>query len=149
MVLPDDEPMDDFEPDDCEPGDCGSCRESQEEFDRLFFQEIIRRGCDNPDVLRRQAELLSCSGDYATALDLDRTLAARYPEDRVVHYNLACSLSMTGHHGEALKALERAIELGYVDFAHIEADSDLDPVRDLPGFQELLRRGDSGDAQIA
>ena len=144
MVLPDDEPLGDSE-----PHGCGGSRDSQEDFDRLFFREIIARGCDNPDVLRRQAELLSCSGEYSSALDLDRTLAARYPEDRVVHYNLACSLSMTGHHCEALKALERAIELGYADFAHIEADSDLDPVRDLPGFHELMGRWDSDDPRIA
>ena len=42
--------------------------------------------------------------------------------------------------GEAIEALGRAIAQGYNDFAHIEADSDLDPLRDLPSFQELLRR---------
>lgn len=120
-------------------------QESQEDFDREFFSAILQRGTGNPDVLRRQAELLSHQGDHERALDLDRALAERFPNDRLVHYNLACSLSMTGHHREALQALTTAIELGYSDFAHIDADADLDPIRDLPSFQELMRRWGQGD----
>ena len=47
---------------------------------------------------------------------------------------------MNGHVQEGIFALSRAVELGYDDFAHIEADSDLDALRDLSSFQELLRR---------
>ena len=113
---------------------------TQDEFDREFFGQILEQSDGNTDVLRRQAELLARGGDYETALHLDRRLAERCPNDPVVFYNLACSLSMAGFVGEAIKALSRAIAHGYHDFAHIEADSDLDPLRDLPSFQELLRR---------
>lgn len=113
---------------------------TQDEFDREFFGQILLRGNTNSDVLRRQAELLSRCGDYTAALQLDQTLSARFPDEPVVHYNLACSLSMTGELARAVKSLARAIELGYDDFGHIEADSDLDPLRDLPSFQDLIRR---------
>lgn len=122
-------------------------REVQEAFDREFFGAILKRGSCNPDVLRRQAELVAHQGDYVAALELDRTLAARYPNDPVVHYNLTCSLSMTGHHREAVATLAKAIELGYADYAHIDADADLDPLRDLPSFQELMRRWGPADPQ--
>jgi tetratricopeptide (TPR) repeat protein len=112
----------------------------QEDFDREFFGRVLQQGVSNTDVVRRQAELLARHGDYQGALRLDRLLIERHPSDPVAHYNLACSLSMNGQHALAVKALARAIDLGYGDFAHILADSDLDPLRDLPSFHELLRR---------
>jgi predicted Zn-dependent protease len=112
----------------------------QEDFDREFFGRILSHSDNNTDVVKRQAELLARHGDYADALHWDRLLAERHPSDPVVHYNLACSLSMSGEFQTAVCALARAIELGYHDYAHILADPDLDPIRDLPIFGELLRR---------
>jgi tetratricopeptide (TPR) repeat protein len=113
---------------------------SQDEFEREFFQSILERNDSHAEVLRRQAELLSRHGDHQGALRLDRRLVELHPDDPVVHYNAACSLAQTGHRSEAIRSLTRAIELGYDDFAHIEADADLDGLRDEPSFQELLRR---------
>ncbi|MBN00177.1 MAG: hypothetical protein CMJ77_13715 [Planctomycetaceae bacterium] len=115
-------------------------QQSQDEFDFQFFGDVLKRSDSNTDVMRRQAELFARRGDYEEALQLDRKLVERFPEDHVIRYNLACSLSMNGHVQEGISALSRAVELGYDDFAHIEADSDLDALRDLSGFQELLRR---------
>jgi tetratricopeptide (TPR) repeat protein len=113
---------------------------SQDEFEREFFASILERNDSHADVLRRQAELLARHGDYEGALRLDRRLVELQPDDPIVHYNAACSLAQTGHRVEAICSLTRAIELGYEDFAHIEADADLDGLRDEPSFQELLRR---------
>jgi tetratricopeptide (TPR) repeat protein len=113
---------------------------SQEDFDREFFGCVLQQGVSNTDVVRRQAELLARHGDYQGALQLDRLLIERHPSDPVAHYNLACSLSMNAQHAAAVNALARAIELGYRDFAHILADSDLDALRDLPSFRELVCR---------
>jgi tetratricopeptide (TPR) repeat protein len=112
---------------------------SQEEFDREFFGRVLDQGDNNTDVVKRQAELLARNGDYSDALRLDRLLTERHPNDPVVHYNLACSLSMIGQYDAAIESLRRAIEIGYHDFAHILADPDLDPLRDLAGFIQLLR----------
>ena len=119
---------------------------SQDEFDREFFDSILERSDCNSDVLRRQAELLSRQGDHESALQLDRRLVEFHPNDPLVQYNVACSLAMTGQIREAIQVLTRTIELGYNDFAHIEADSDLDQLRDQPSFQELLRRHDIADS---
>ena len=118
---------------------------SQDDFDREFFDSILDRNNSNSDVLRRQAELLSRQGDHESALQLDRRLVQLHPNDPIVQYNVACSLAMTGQTQEAIEVLSRAIELGYRDFAHMEADADLDQLRDEPGFQELLRRQDRTD----
>ena len=88
---------------------------SQEDFDREFFGLILRHSEANTDVVKRQAELLARNGDYENALRLDQLLTERQPEDPIAHYNLACSLSMSGQLQLAVIALARAIELGYRD----------------------------------
>jgi predicted Zn-dependent protease len=113
---------------------------SQEDFDREFFGRILQHGDGNTDVVKRQAELLARHGNYEEARQLDQMLTERCPDDPVVHYNLACSLSMSGKLHSAVTALARAIELGYCDVAHLLTDPDLDPLRDLPSFNELIRR---------
>ena len=119
--------------------------QTQDEFDLDFFGQVLKRSEENPDVMRRLAELFARRGDYPEALRLDRKLTERFPQDHVARYNLACSLAMTGQIGQAISALAKAIDLGYADFAHIEADSDLDVLRDEPSFNELLRRHGIGD----
>jgi tetratricopeptide (TPR) repeat protein len=113
--------------------------QSQADFDVDFFRQVLERNGENTDVLRRQAELLSRRGDYETALTLDRRLARLAPTCCVAHYNMACSLAMTGLLEEAITSLRRALQLGYRDFANLEADSDLDALRDHSGYEALLR----------
>jgi Flp pilus assembly protein TadD len=115
------------------------CRQCQSDFDLEFYGQILQRSTDYVDVLRRQAELLANRGDYQRGLPMDRRLARLLPCDCVVHYNLACSLAMVGQSQEAVAALAKALELGYRDFAHLEADADLDALRDLPEFRALVQ----------
>lgn len=110
----------------------------QVDFEIDFFGRVLARSPDHVDVLRRQVELLASRGDYRTALVLDRRLVRLLPSCCIVRYNLACSLAMTDDIDAALQSLQTAIELGYRDVAHIESDSDLDPLRDHPGYVKLL-----------
>jgi len=112
----------------------------QLQFDLEFYDRILLRNADNVDALRQQVELLAHQGDYRRALVLDRRLVGLVPQDVVARYNLACSLSMVGEIKSALNALDTALELGYCDWAHLEADSDLEPVREHVGFERLLEK---------
>ncbi len=78
---------------------------TQDEFDREFFTQVLRHGDSNLDVVRRLAELLARHGDYGGSLRLDQQLCERCPDEPLVFYNLACSLSMHGDHREAIDAL--------------------------------------------
>ncbi len=112
--------------------------ESQHEFDLGFYASILRHHPDYVDVLRKQGELLSRNGRYEEALAVDRRLAALRPDDCIVHYNLGCSLARARHHREAIAALRKAFELGYIDYRHLETDCDLENLRDEPEFKALL-----------
>ena len=116
--------------------------EEQIKFDLEFYAAVLERNGEHVDVLRRQVELLARTGNYEEAYKLDRRLVRLLPRDFIARYNLACSLSMLGNLTGALRALEEALQLGYSDFAHLEADSDLDAIKHHARYFELLKKYD-------
>ncbi|MDE6522862.1 MAG: retroviral-like aspartic protease family protein [Muribaculaceae bacterium] len=55
-------------------------------------------------------------------------------------YNQACVYARLGMNVEAMETLKKAEEKGYDNYVHIREDYDLDPLHDMPEFQELIRR---------
>lgn len=66
------------------------------------------------------------------------SLIAEDPDDSGNYYDMACLYSRMGKLDEAVDALRTAFEKGYRRFPHIENDDDLDPIRSLPIFIELM-----------
>jgi tetratricopeptide (TPR) repeat protein len=60
------------------------------------------------------------------------------PEDALLHYNLACYLSLAGEKDRALEHLAKAFEYDPAYRDMIAAETDFDPIRSDPGFQALL-----------
>ena len=113
---------------------------SQIDFDIEFFTGVLDRAPDCVDVLRCLGQLLSRKGLHPQAVEIDRRLAALCPSDAVAHYNLACSLARCGRQGDAIESLRLAFEAGYSDFEYLESDADLDTLRRMPAFRDLLAR---------
>jgi adenylate cyclase len=78
--------------------------------------------------------------------DKGRELAERAlgqdQDEPVVLYNVACFYAHAGDEDRSLDLLERAVEKGWGDKAWLETDSDLDTLRHLPRFRELLEKID-------
>lgn len=55
-----------------------------------------------------------------------------------IYYNCACARSRAGKTNEALTCLTQAIQNGFSDLSMIQEDGDLEAVRKLPAFSELL-----------
>lgn len=119
--------------------------ESQLKFELRFFANILRRYPDYVDVLRIMSQLLTQVGRYPEALEVDLRLVRQRPQDAVAHYNLACTYARLGKTDSAIRALRRAIELGYRDYSYIKRDRDLDSIRDDPRYRELMRQLESGN----
>lgn len=124
--------------------------QDQLEFDIEFYDRILERNPDQVEVLRVQGELLSRRGLHRRALKVDQRLVELRPSDGVAHYNLACSLALLGYGEEALAELWHAFDMGYDDIIHLESDPDLEALRDLPGYHELLHAyGSLADSEDA
>ena len=100
------------------------------------------------DALSLAATALTALGRYEAGLVFDRRLAAIRPDDLMVLYNLACSLSLTGGADAAFDVLAEAVRHGYRDARHLRHDPDLAPIRGDPRFGELLTAiGNAGAAR--
>jgi tetratricopeptide (TPR) repeat protein len=80
------------------------------------------------------------AGEYAEAADRGRQLVAAHPQYAGLLYNLACCESLAGRTVDALDHLGRAIDRSEQSRSYAKDDSDFDPIRDEPGFKELIGR---------
>ena len=78
------------------------------------------------------------AGDYVRAAERGRELLADDPPYADLFYNVACCESLAGQNDQAIAHLRRAIELSERTRSLLEDDSDLDSIRQDPGFKELL-----------
>jgi hypothetical protein len=79
------------------------------------------------------------AGRYAEAADRGREVLESVPHPRVF-YNVACCESLAGRTADAIEHLNQAIE-GWDGCRELaEQDSDFDPIRDEPAFQDLIGR---------
>ncbi|MFB3922646.1 MAG: protein kinase [Terriglobia bacterium] len=80
------------------------------------------------------------AGNRSKCLEwVDRALAIM-PDEPITFYNAACNYSLAGEVDKAIGCLEKAITSGMAQRDWIAHDSDLDPLRRHPRFQDLLRR---------
>ena len=100
-----------------------------------------------PDSIQRYAsELwdpvrpLYQAGRYAEAADRGRGLIEAHPGQGYLYYNVACCESLAGRTGDAIEHLRQAVDLweGCRDMA--KQDSDFDPIRNEPAFEDLIGR---------
>jgi hypothetical protein len=77
-------------------------------------------------------------GKYAEAADRAKEIVERHPEYPVLLYNLACCESLAGRKSDAVGHLRAAIERSERFRPFAEDDSDLDAIREEPGYEELF-----------
>ncbi len=77
-------------------------------------------------------------GDIKKAAEVLKAAVQRYPDQAVLHYDLACYLALLGEREDALKALERALHLdaGLKELA--KKDDDLKSLRNDLRFEKLV-----------
>ena len=74
-------------------------------------------------------------GDWGRAVSLGYELEKLVSNSSGDQYNLACVLALNGEAAAALDWLATAASNGFCRISLLDADSDLDAVRDLPGYQ--------------
>jgi len=102
-----------------------------------FIEGVVRRDPGFVEALQVLGDDYTRRGLYVPRLKVDEQLSQMRPEDPIVHYNLACSYSLTGSFNQAAAALEKALELGYREFKHLALDPDLSELREHPLYRRI------------
>lgn len=110
------------------------------EFEIGFYERLVATHPEFPDALVALAEAYSRRGWHEKGLELDRRLVELKPQDAIAWYNLACSYALLKRFDEAVQALEKALGLGYEDFAYLLRDPDLAGLRQSPKLRRLLEQ---------
>ncbi|MFH1227025.1 MAG: transglutaminase domain-containing protein [Planctomycetota bacterium] len=92
---------------------------------------------DIPLLSQRAIKYLE-SGKYREAKETFGKLLELLPDNANALYNLACTCSLMGDKSEALDYLEKSIQAGWDDYAHIKKDTDLDNIRDEERFKKIM-----------
>jgi tetratricopeptide (TPR) repeat protein len=74
--------------------------------------------------------------DYEGATAILARALEEHPDNRNVLYNLACCEALAGHREQALAHIRRSAELDPRVLDWASTDSDLDSIRDEPGFPQ-------------
>ena len=106
----------------------------------LLAEKHLELNPDDSRALYLAAGALVQLGNKERALEWARRAHAVDPEDSGLLYNVACIYSLASMKDDALTCLDKAIQNGFGHREWVENDSDLDPIRDDPRFQVLLKR---------
>jgi tetratricopeptide (TPR) repeat protein len=117
-----------------------AARKEDPAWDIGFFETVLRREPAYVDVIEILGGLYTKTGRIADGLRMDRKLVRLQPNNATAYYNLACSLALSSRKADALKALRRAIDLGYKDYDWMAQDPDLEVLKGAPQFESLLRK---------
>jgi C-terminal processing protease CtpA/Prc/RNase P/RNase MRP subunit p29 len=90
--------------------------------------------------LHSKATALWEKKEYAKAIEEYAKILAADPDDSVALYNTACGYALTNVRDKALDFLRKSLEAGFVNFTHIEVDTDLDSLRQEPAYKELFAK---------
>lgn len=110
------------------------------DFQMEFYEKIVAEKPDFIQALIALGEIYTKKGLYQKGLELDLKLSCLRPDNPIIHYNLACSLSLTGDVDGALRVMEQAVHLGYKDIFFMERDPDLENLRKDERYQKLVRK---------
>ena len=111
------------------------------------FKKVIELE-DTPDKYECIHYAYQGLGQYDKAIAAVDSIIARDDSDAGSHYDAACMYSRMKDKENALRHLERALELGYRRFAHIAKDFDLDFIRDSEDFKQLIEKYSVSQAPV-
>ena len=92
-------------------------------------------------ALPEAAEALAAynAGDYETAVEKQRAVVEKRPDNLLALFNAACFEAKAGRTDDAIEHLRRAIAVDERINENISSDEDLDSIREDPRFEALTK----------
>jgi len=89
-------------------------------------------------VLLTHAIFLLDQKNYSEGLKVLESLLLLDPNNFLTLYNLACAEALLGNSEKAINYLSSSVSHGYTNLDHLLKDSDLDSLRQLPGYLKIV-----------
>ena len=105
-----------------------------------LIQRHLELNPDDARALYTGAQNALRIGKNAFGLELAQRVLALGRDDPSVLYNVACIFSLAGESDEAIDLLDQAVATGFAHRNWAEQDTDLDPIRHHPRFEEVLQK---------
>ena len=86
------------------------------------------------------ATALAQAGRREEALQMGSKARELNPDDPLMLYNLACLFAILGEKEKTIEALGQSVGAGFIYHEWLARDADLDSVRGMPEFTELMDR---------
>ena len=103
------------------------------------FEQIIQKDTIVEDGTCRHYALHFLGRDEEALEWMDKLIESDV-DDPGHWYDKSCLLARMGRLDESVAALQTSFEKGYIKFAHIEHDDDMDPIRDREDFKALVKK---------
>jgi tetratricopeptide (TPR) repeat protein len=111
-------------------------RASKDDYEGIVAQRILERIWTHTSFYMTR-DLLA-QKRYRDAMKTLSVAVEIRDDSSFAWYNLACAAARSGSKERALEALEKAIDLGFRDVAHISGDEDLESIRKDPRYLDLI-----------
>lgn len=106
---------------------------------REDFEMVLRKDTVATDGSCTHYALYELGKDRE-AVEWMQKIVDENPNDPGNRYDEACLYARMGRTGAALDALEKAFENGYRNFIHMGYDHDMDPLRELPRYKDMVSK---------
>lgn len=112
-------------------------KQGNTELAKADFEKMIELE-PTPDDYQISMYAYQALGNYDKAIEVMDTIISRDSTRAGAYYEAACLYSRMHRTEVALTYLEKCLNMGYKRFAHIAIDHDMDNLRELPRFKELI-----------
>ena len=106
---------------------------------KRLYEETLRRDPDHVEALNNLGVIDIREKNYPAALKRLKEAVRLRPGYADPHYNLACLYALKGDIKEGVSHFKRAAALNPSVIEWAQADSDLDNLRTVPEFRDILR----------
>jgi tetratricopeptide (TPR) repeat protein len=108
------------------------------------YEKLVTSDHQDGDKWHEVGTDLLSLGEYDRAIEsLQRSIELDPHQSSTTRYNLACAYARAGQTGNALDALDNAVEAGFGSDERFENDRDLDSIRGTPRFEEIRAKSEA------
>lgn len=116
-------------------------KQGQPEDAILYFSEAVKTKPDNWNARINLGIVLSQMGRKAEAIEQYREVVRNQPDyNPSLYYNIACYYAVEGQLTRGMEWLKKAVSHGYDNWELIRSDPDLQNLRGLPEYRDLISR---------